>query len=67
MEKGERKSMTTHEEKPRAIFFLFFFDLFRPPSQPRCPLKKKKKQESTIGAAFLTKSMPDHGVKFEIW
>ena len=24
-------------------------------------------QESTIGAAFLTKSMPDHGVKFEIW
>lgn len=24
-------------------------------------------QESTIGAAFLTKTMPDQGVKFEIW
>lgn len=24
-------------------------------------------QESTIGAAFLTKAMPDQGVKFEIW
>ena len=24
-------------------------------------------QESTIGAAFLTKSVPEHGVKFEIW
>ena len=25
-----------------------------------------RKQESTIGAAFLTKAMPEHGVKFEI-
>lgn len=24
-------------------------------------------QESTIGAAFLTKTLPEHGVKFEIW
>eukprot|EP00891_Asterochloris_glomerata_P006442 jgi/Astpho2/6442/Aster-08287 len=24
-------------------------------------------QESTIGAAFLTKTMPEHGIKFEIW
>lgn len=24
-------------------------------------------QESTIGAAFLTKTMPEHNVKFEIW
>ncbi len=24
-------------------------------------------QESTIGAAFLTKTLPDQGVKFEIW
>jgi len=24
-------------------------------------------QESTIGAAFLTKSLPEHNVKFEIW
>ena len=24
-------------------------------------------QESTIGAAFLTKAMPDQGIKFEIW
>jgi len=24
-------------------------------------------QESTIGAAFLTKTLPDHNVKFEIW
>lgn len=24
-------------------------------------------QESTIGAAFLTKTIPDKGVKFEIW
>lgn len=24
-------------------------------------------QESTIGAAFLTKHMPDQGLKFEIW
>ncbi len=24
-------------------------------------------QESTIGAAFLTKTMPEQNVKFEIW
>ena len=24
-------------------------------------------QESTIGAAFLTKTLPEHNVKFEIW
>mmetsp|Transcript_6043 Transcript_6043/g.17073 ORF Transcript_6043/g.17073 Transcript_6043/m.17073 type:complete len:198 (+) Transcript_6043:1-594(+) len=24
-------------------------------------------QESTIGAAFLTKSVPEHNIKFEIW
>lgn len=24
-------------------------------------------QESTIGAAFLTKTIPEKGVKFEIW
>jgi GTPase SAR1 family protein len=24
-------------------------------------------QESTIGAAFLTKTLPDQHVKFEIW
>ena len=24
-------------------------------------------QESTIGAAFLTKPLPEHNVKFEIW
>ena len=24
-------------------------------------------QESTIGAAFLTKSVPEHSIKFEIW
>jgi len=35
------------------------------PSAPS-PLSPPNSQESTIGAAFLTKAMPEHGVKFEI-
>ena len=59
--------------KRRSVFFLL---LSHPPPPPpplfaRCPSFSSNpdpsKQESTIGAAFLTKSMPDHGVKFEIW
>lgn len=30
-------------------------------------LKLEHAQESTIGAAFLTKTLPEQNVKFEIW
>ena len=36
-------------------------------TQRRGRLTFRRTQESTIGAAFLTKSVPEHSIKFEIW
>ena len=72
-ESRKRKRCIRREEpKRKASSTVFFTSSNLTPSLARCPTllllsRNKKKQESTIGAAFLTKSMPDHGVKFEIW
>ena len=71
--KGMNRCMAKNPRgKRRTLFFLRLSDLITPPPlSARCPSFSSNpdpsKQESTIGAAFLTKSMPDHGVKFEIW
>ena len=37
------------------------------PGPERCLMRCPRSQASTVGAAFLTKTLPDMNVKFEIW
>ena len=72
MEEPERKASSSSFSRSFSTSSLFAYPRCPPPPPPPPPVSPQlnpppKKKESTIGAAFLTKSMPDHGVKFEIW